>query len=97
MQLDREGEPVRLVRKEQMLESADTDDFASIRFSDIPLHPIPRAPEAGVFVLGSVKEEWVSRVQGVRFIPEGFADRRYRPDGSLVPRTESGAFVESPE
>ena len=65
MQLDREGEPVRLVREEQMLESADTDDFASIRFSDIPLHPIPRAPEAGVFVLGSVKEEWVSRVQGV--------------------------------
>ena len=34
---------------------------------------------------------------GVRFIPEGFADRRYRPDGSLVPRTESGAFVESPD
>lgn len=28
------------------------------------------------------------------FIPEGFTDRRYRPDGSLVPRTEPGAFVE---
>src|SRR5262249_17986211 len=41
--------------------------------------------------------ESVSRVQGVRFIAEGFADRRYRADGSLVPRTESGAFVESPE
>lgn len=27
------------------------------------------------------------------FIPEGFADRRYRPDGSLVPRTEPDAFV----
>ncbi len=34
---------------------------------------------------------------GIRFIPEGFADRRYRPDGSLVPRTESGAFVETPD
>jgi UPF0271 protein len=30
------------------------------------------------------------------FIAEGFADRRYRPDGSLVPRSEPGAFVEGP-
>jgi len=33
----------------------------------------------------------------VEFVPEGFADRRYRPDGSLVPRTESDALVSSPE
>src|SRR5262245_41222119 len=33
----------------------------------------------------------------VPFVPEGFADRRYRPDGSLVPRTESDAFVHDPE
>lgn len=32
----------------------------------------------------------------VRFIPEGFADRRYRPDGSLVPRAEPDAFVHDP-
>jgi UPF0271 protein len=31
------------------------------------------------------------------FIAEGFADRRYRPDGSLVPRSEPDAFVEDPE
>jgi UPF0271 protein len=31
------------------------------------------------------------------FIPEGFADRRYRSDGSLVPRTEPDAFVHDPE
>lgn len=30
------------------------------------------------------------------FIAEGFADRGYRPDGSLVPRTEAGAFIETP-
>ncbi len=30
------------------------------------------------------------------FVAEGFADRRYRPDGSLVPRTESDAFVHDP-
>jgi 5-oxoprolinase (ATP-hydrolysing) subunit A len=29
------------------------------------------------------------------FVAEGFADRRYRPDGSLVPRTEPDAFIET--
>jgi UPF0271 protein len=33
----------------------------------------------------------------VPFVPEGFADRRYNPDGSLVARTESDAFVDNPE
>ncbi len=28
------------------------------------------------------------------FVPEGFADRRYRPDGSLVPRSQPDAFIE---
>ena len=31
------------------------------------------------------------------FIREGFADRRYRPDGSLVPRTESDALIRDPK
>lgn len=30
------------------------------------------------------------------FVAEGFADRRYQPDGSLVPRRESNAFIEDP-
>jgi UPF0271 protein len=29
-----------------------------------------------------------------RFVAEGFADRRYQPDGSLVPRSEGNAFVD---
>lgn len=33
----------------------------------------------------------------VAFVPEGFADRRYRPDGALVPRTEPDAFVDNPD
>jgi UPF0271 protein len=33
----------------------------------------------------------------VPFVAEGFADRRYRPDGSLVPRTEPDAFVDDPD
>jgi UPF0271 protein len=32
----------------------------------------------------------------VPFIAEGFADRRYLPDGSLVPRSQANAFVEDP-
>jgi UPF0271 protein len=30
------------------------------------------------------------------FVAEGFADRRYLPDGSLVPRSRADAFVEAP-
>jgi 5-oxoprolinase (ATP-hydrolysing) subunit A len=30
------------------------------------------------------------------FAPEGFADRRYLPDGSLVPRSAPNAFIEDP-
>ncbi len=33
----------------------------------------------------------------IPFVAEGFADRRYRPDGSLVPRTEPDAFVHDPD
>jgi UPF0271 protein len=31
-----------------------------------------------------------------RFVAEGFADRRYLPDGSLVPRSEPDAFIKNP-
>ncbi len=30
------------------------------------------------------------------FVAEGFADRRYLPDGSLVPRSQPDAFVKEP-
>jgi UPF0271 protein len=44
---------------------------------------------------GSVLEQQARR-SGLRFVAEGFADRRYRDDGSLVPRTEPGALIEEP-
>ncbi|TMQ34049.1 MAG: LamB/YcsF family protein [Planctomycetota bacterium] len=31
------------------------------------------------------------------FIAEGFADRRYLPDGSLVARSQPGAFIDNPK
>jgi 5-oxoprolinase (ATP-hydrolysing) subunit A len=42
--------------------------------------------------LQSVAVTW-----GIPFIAEGFADRRYRPDGSLVPRTEPDALLHDPK
>jgi UPF0271 protein len=35
--------------------------------------------------------------QSVQFIPEGFADRSYQPDGSLTPRSHPHALVETKE
>jgi UPF0271 protein len=33
---------------------------------------------------------------GIRYIAEGFADRGYRLDGSLIPRSELGAILDDP-
>jgi 5-oxoprolinase (ATP-hydrolysing) subunit A len=35
----------------------------------------------------------VALANGLRAVAEGFADRRYRPDGMLVPRSEPGAVI----
>ena len=35
-----------------------------------------------------------ARALGLRAVSEGFADRRYAPDGLLVPRTGGGALIE---
>ncbi|MDR1378273.1 MAG: LamB/YcsF family protein [Synergistaceae bacterium] len=35
--------------------------------------------------------------QGVPFASEAFADRGYMPDGSLVPRSQPGAFIHDPD
>ncbi len=55
-------------------------------FNDLPVVGLP----------GSQMEE-VARGRYYPFVPEGFADRRYRLDGSLVPRTEPDAFVHDPD
>jgi len=58
--------------------------------------PVVRAAALfGLPVMGlpkSVLHEETARA-GLSFVVEGFADRRYRPDGSLVPRSEPNAFV----
>ena len=37
--------------------------------------------------------ERAARAAGIRFMTEAFVDRAYRPDGSLVPRSEPGAVL----
>ncbi|MBC8066064.1 MAG: LamB/YcsF family protein, partial [Chlorobia bacterium] len=45
---------------------------------------------------GTAHEEFAKYGQS-QFIREGFADRAYRPDGTLVPRSEPGAVLEDPK
>lgn len=55
------------------------------------------SPElALVGLAGSEAMRNAARTCGLRFVGEGFADRRYRADGSLVPRTEPGAVLTDP-
>lgn len=51
------------------------------------------APQAVVFgpPVGALREACV--VAGVGFVAEGFIDRGYRADGSLIPRGEAGALL----
>ena len=44
---------------------------------------------------GGEVERWAGRV-GLPFIAEGFADRRYTPEGRLVPRSDPTALLEDP-
>jgi UPF0271 protein len=55
------------------------------------------AVQFGLAVMGlpGSRLEFLSR-GGCPFIAEGFADRLYLPDGSLVPRSQPNAFVEDP-
>jgi 5-oxoprolinase (ATP-hydrolysing) subunit A len=52
---------------------------------------------SGLPVVGLPGSRLQERATGrVPFVPEGFADRGYRPDGSLIPRDQPGAFVSDP-
>jgi UPF0271 protein len=40
--------------------------------------------------------ESAARQRGVQFVAEGFADRGYLPDGTLIPRSQTGALLTDP-
>ncbi|WAB84924.1 LamB/YcsF family protein [Microcella daejeonensis] len=53
---------------------------------------------AGVPLMGmpGTAAERAAAAAGIPFLAEGFADRAYRGDGSLVPRSEAGAVLHDP-
>jgi UPF0271 protein len=62
--------------------------------------PVARAAaifDLPVMGLPGSELELEARRLGLRFIAEGFADRRYGRDGSLVPRSRRDALLQSPE
>jgi UPF0271 protein len=51
----------------------------------------------GLIVMGLPRSRLEERCRGrCGFVAEGFADRRYRTDGTLVPRDQPGAFIVDP-
>ena len=67
--------------------------------AEIAVGVVEAAKELGLPVLGMpgglVEVESIRL--GVRFVAEGFADRRYRPDGRLVPRSQPDAMLDDPD
>ncbi|RDI22018.1 UPF0271 protein [Pseudacidovorax intermedius] len=63
------------------------DVIAAVRAIDASL--------ALVVLAGSPLTGW-ARAAGLRTVAEAFADRGYRPDGSLVPRSQPGAVLHDP-
>lgn len=59
---------------------------------------VDAAAELGLPLLGQPGEllEDLAIGRGVRYVAEGFPDRRYRDDGLLVPRSEPDAILHDP-
>jgi UPF0271 protein len=58
-----------------------------------------RLVDASLIMLGLPDSELIAAAGrgGLQSAREGFADRAYRPDGTLVPRTEPGALITDPQ
>lgn len=54
-------------------------------------------PGLALLVLPGSCVERLAEAAGLRTVPEAFADRGYRADGTLVPRGEEGAVLHDPE
>jgi len=87
------GVPVRFVKPHGALYNLACRDSSYAR-------PVVRAAKLfglGVMGLPGSALQQEAEAEQLPFIAEGFADRRYQPDGSLVPRTWSNAFVNDPK
>ena len=54
-------------------------------------------PDLIVFALAGSELARAARLRGLRVAEEVFADRTYRPDGSLTPRAEPDALINDEE
>jgi 5-oxoprolinase (ATP-hydrolysing) subunit A len=81
--------PVRYIKPHGALynQAASDERFARIvcELANAARLPIVGLPES--------KVESASLMAGTPFYSEGFADRRYNPDGTLVPRSEANAVL----
>ena len=50
-------------------------------------------PDIHIFGLAQGQFQMVCESKNLKFIPEGFMDRRYQTNGTLSPRTETGAVI----
>jgi UPF0271 protein len=68
------------------------------RQSEVALGIIMAMEQLCLPVLGQPRSvlERLAAEAGVRFVAEGFPDRRYEPDGRLVPRTRPDAILHDP-
>ena len=89
------GHPIRYVKLHGALANlavADADVAAAslrgIRGVD---------PSLAVLAIAHGRQERIGRDMGLAVFSEVFADRGYRDDGSLVPRSEPGAFIHDAE
>jgi UPF0271 protein len=69
------------------------------RQSEIARGVVDAAADLGLPLLGQPGSvlEGLALGRGIRYIAEGFPDRRYRADGSLVPRSEPDAILHDTE
>jgi 5-oxoprolinase (ATP-hydrolysing) subunit A len=74
------------------------DAAANDAIADALLGAVTGVLGAGVIVIGPPTGAMhdAADARGLRYACEGFADRRMREDGSLVPRTEPGALLTEP-
>jgi len=91
--LDGEGMPLQHIKPHGALYAESARSPALARLVVGAAAAAAGRPVLVVGPPGSALEE-ATRAAGLRFAPEGFVDRRYRADGSLVPRGEPGAIIE---
>jgi UPF0271 protein len=86
------GVPIRFVKPHGALYNQ------AQREEDVAGEVVAALLQLGLPLLGQPASvlEARARAAGVRYITEGFPDRRYREDGRLLPRSEPGAILHEP-